>query len=90
MKKEQSYLRFVRIDEYPEFAKVNRPRVTRHMKEMGLKCRTIKKFVVTTDSKHKEPVLQKSHRNICLLNKTFNSAHLAVGQSNFDAMGMVG
>ena len=26
------------------------------MKEMGLRCRTIKKFVVTTDSKHNEPV----------------------------------
>ena len=25
------------------------------MKEMGLKCRTVKKFAVTTDSKHKEP-----------------------------------
>ena len=30
--------------------------MARHMKEMGLKCRTVKKFVVTTDSKHKEPV----------------------------------
>jgi putative transposase len=44
------------LNEDPEFAKVSRPRVGRHMKEMGLKCRTIKKFVVTTDSKHKEPV----------------------------------
>lgn len=26
------------------------------MKEMGLKCRTVKKFVVTTDSKHNKPV----------------------------------
>jgi putative transposase len=44
------------LNEDPEFAKVSRPRVARHMKEMGLKCHTIKKFVVTTDSKHKEPV----------------------------------
>ena len=40
----------------PEFSKVSRPRVARHMKEMGLKCRTVKKFIVTTDSKHKKPV----------------------------------
>ncbi|MDY0045203.1 MAG: hypothetical protein RBS82_11150 [Syntrophales bacterium] len=26
------------------------------MREMGLKCRTVKKFVVTTDSKHNEPI----------------------------------
>ena len=46
------------LHEDPEFSKVSRPRVARHMKEMGLKCRTVKKFVVTTDSKHKEPVSQ--------------------------------
>lgn len=39
----------------PEFSKVSRPRVARLMREMGLKCRTVKKFVVTTDSKHNEP-----------------------------------
>ncbi|PQP33012.1 hypothetical protein C6A36_01450 [Desulfobacteraceae bacterium SEEP-SAG10] len=44
------------LHEDPEFSKVSRNRVARHMKEMGLKCRTVKKFVVTTDSKHKEPV----------------------------------
>ena len=44
------------LHEDPEFSKVSRPRVARHMKKMGLKCRTVKKFVVTTDSKHKEPV----------------------------------
>jgi len=26
------------------------------MREMGLKCKTLKKFLVTTDSKHNEPV----------------------------------
>lgn len=40
----------------PGFSKVSRPRVARLMREMGLKCRTVKKFVVTTDSKHNEPV----------------------------------
>ncbi len=39
-----------------EFAKVSRPRVGRMMREMGLKCKTTKKFVVTTDSKHNNPV----------------------------------
>ena len=39
-----------------EFSKVSKNRVARHMKEMGLKCRATKKFVVTTDSKHSEPV----------------------------------
>ena len=44
------------LHDFPEFSKVSRPRVARHMKEMGLKCRTVKKFVVTTDSKHSAPV----------------------------------
>ena len=44
------------LKEDPEFSKVSRNRVARHMKEMGLKCRTVRKFVVTTDSKHKKPV----------------------------------
>jgi len=39
-----------------EFSKVSRTRVARHMKKMGLKCRYVKKFVPTTDSKHDEPV----------------------------------
>jgi len=39
-----------------EFSKVSRTRVARHMKELGLKCQYVKKFVVTTDSKHTEPV----------------------------------
>jgi len=44
------------IQDAPGFSKVSRPRVARLMREMGLKCRTVKKFVVTTDSKHNEPV----------------------------------
>ena len=35
-----------------EFSKISRNRVARHMKEMGLKCRYVKKFAITTDSKH--------------------------------------
>lgn len=44
------------IREDSEFSNVSRPRVARHMKDMGLKCKTVKKFVATTDSKHNEPV----------------------------------
>ena len=39
-----------------EFSRVSKNRVARLMREMGLKCRTVKKFVVTTDSKHNEPI----------------------------------
>lgn len=52
----------------PEFQKVSRPRVARLMKEMGLKCRTVKKFVVTTDSKHDEPIAPN------LLDRKFNTS----------------
>lgn len=48
-----------------EFSKVSRPRVARMMKEMGLRCKTVRKFVVTTDSKHKKPVAPN------LLNRNF-------------------
>lgn len=44
------------LQDDPIFSKVSRLRVARMMREMGLKCSTVKKFVVTTDSKHKEPV----------------------------------
>jgi len=44
------------LREDPEFSNVSRNRVARYMKEMGLRCGTVKKFVVTTDSKHNEPV----------------------------------
>ena len=39
-----------------KFSKVSKNRVARHMQEMGLKCRATRRFVVTTDSKHSEPV----------------------------------
>ena len=48
-----------------EFSKVSRPRVTRMMREVGLKCRATKKFVVTTDSRHNYPVAPN------LLNRNF-------------------
>lgn len=44
------------LHDSPEFTKVSRPRVARLMRELGLRCRTVKKYVVTTDSKHNEPV----------------------------------
>lgn len=44
------------LREESRFSNVSRPRVARLMKELGLKCKTVKKFVVTTDSKHREPV----------------------------------
>ncbi len=40
----------------PEWNSVGIKRVARLMKEMGLRCRSTRKFVATTDSKHKEPV----------------------------------
>lgn len=40
----------------PEFSRISKNRVARHMKEMGIKCRATKKFVVTTDSKHRKPI----------------------------------
>jgi putative transposase len=40
----------------PEFSKVSRPRVARIMWEIGLRCKSIRKFIVTTDSKHNQPV----------------------------------
>ncbi len=52
-----------------EFSKVSRPRVARMMKEMGLKCKTTRKFVVTTDSRHNRPVAPN------LLNRNF-AAHV--------------
>lgn len=48
------------------FSSVGKNRVARHMKAMGLKCRTVKKFVAITDSKHKEPVAPN------LLNRAFS------------------
>jgi len=37
----------------PGFENVGKNTVARHMKAMGLRCRTVKKFVATSDSKQK-------------------------------------
>jgi putative transposase len=52
----------------PEFSSVGKNRVARQMKTMGLKCKTAKKYIVTTDSKHNEPVAPN------LLNRQFSVA----------------
>jgi len=49
-----------------EFSTVGKNRVARLMKEDGLRCKYVKKFVITTDSRHKEPVADN------LLNREFN------------------
>jgi putative transposase len=42
------------LHDFDEFKHVNRTRIALLMKEMGLKCKIQKKYVVTTDSKHNE------------------------------------
>jgi len=49
-----------------KFSNIGKNRVARLMREEGLKCKTVKKFVVTTDSKHNEPVAEN------LLDRNFN------------------
>lgn len=49
-----------------EFSKVSRPRVSRMMRKMELRCRARKKFVVTTDSRPNYPVAPN------LLNRNFS------------------
>lgn len=48
------------------FSKASRVRVAKKMKAMGLQCKTVRKFIVTTDSSHKEPVAPN------LLNRRFS------------------
>lgn len=48
------------------FESVGKNRVARHMKAMGLRCKSVKKFVATTNSKHKEPVAEN------ILNREFS------------------
>ena len=54
------------LNDDPEFAGVSKNTVARLMRRMNLKSKTVKKFVVTTDSKHNEPVAPN------LLNREFN------------------
>ncbi len=49
----------------PEFAILSRNRVAKLMKVMGQNCKSLKKYVVTTDSKHSYPVAKN------LLNREF-------------------
>ncbi len=46
------------LREEPEWSSVVVNRVAKLMREMGLRCKSTRKFVVTTDSKHKEPVAE--------------------------------
>jgi len=50
----------------PEYKTIHRSRVAALMKEMGLKCKIQKQFVVTTDSDHKEWIPDN------ILNRNFN------------------
>ena len=43
------------LHDFPEYANVSRPRVARLMRSMGLKCRSVKKYIATTNSKHSRP-----------------------------------
>lgn len=54
------------IHDDPKLSNVIRNRVAKLMQEMGLKCRTLKKFIATTDSKHTYPVADN------LLDREFN------------------
>ncbi len=58
----------LRSGEYSQFKNVSRQRVARHMKKLGLVCKTTKKFVATTDSKHNEPIAEN------LLNRQFTQS----------------
>jgi putative transposase len=54
------------LNDEPEFRGTSKNTVARLMRKMKLKCKTIKKFVVTTDSNHNESVAPN------LLNRKFN------------------
>jgi putative transposase len=54
------------LNDEPEFFNVSPNTVARLMREMNLKSKTVKKFVVTTDSRHNEPVAPN------LLNREFD------------------
>ena len=51
------------------FSTVGKNRVAGIMKKEGLKCKAIKKYLRTTDSRHREPVAEN------LLNRNFNVSH---------------
>lgn len=53
------------LREKPEWKNISRTRIAREMKAMNLRCKTKRKFTVTTDSKHNEPIADN------LLNREF-------------------
>ncbi len=53
------------LREEPRFCKVGKNRVAMIMKENGLQCKSVKKFKVTTDSRHNNPVAEN------ILNRNF-------------------
>nr|NJM04224.1 IS3 family transposase [Desulfobacula sp.] len=55
------------LREDPEFSNISKNTVAKAMQEMNLRCRTQRKFVVTTNSKHNESVAPN------LLNREFNT-----------------
>jgi len=52
----------------PKWSRVSVNRVARLMRSMGLKCRSKRKFVTTTNSNHNEPIAPN------ILNRDFNPA----------------
>ena len=54
------------LREKTEWTSISRTRIAREMKAMNLRCKTKRRFTVTTDSKHNEPVADN------LLNRKFN------------------
>ena len=54
------------LNDISEWKSISRTRVAREMNTLGLKSKTRKKWTVTTDSKHKEPVAEN------LLNREFS------------------
>ena len=62
----------------PEFFNVSKNTVARSMQEMNLRSQTVKKFVVTTDSRHNEPVAPNR------LNRKFDIKNRVFFNMNFD------
>ena len=54
------------LNDEPVFFGVSKNTVARLMRQINLKCKTVKKFVVTTNSQHNEPVAPN------VLNRKFN------------------
>lgn len=44
------------LQEIPEWKEISRTRIARERKDMGLRSKTLRRFTVATDSKHKEPI----------------------------------